>query len=347
MTRVSKYMRLSKTVARPIKVVQLSLCDYGGSGYKIARAIERVNPLIEVSCYVGQTSRARRRFKHPSGEMITTENHERVQQEVMEADILHFKGDDLPGNTFCGIYIPFDTPALITVSGSGFRRGNSNAARAWTPIQDYVKRFDHRTTITPDLNYPEFRGRYIPQPIDSRVIPFVYDPFKCKYCHQDLALTIAHSPSARGKKGTDSIIIPVIKKLIGEGYGDSFVFDLIVNVTNKECIKRKRNAAIFIDQINKSGAYGNNGLEAMQYGIPTIASISDQAIKQSEGIWDNTPVMVCRNRAELYETLKGLLDRPKQLTAIARRTKMYCDRVHSYESVGREYERIFYEMLND
>ncbi len=337
-------MKLSKTVARPIKVVQLSLCDYAGSGYKIARAIERVNPLIEVSCYVGQTSRARRLFKSPSGEMITTENHERLQQEVMDADIIHFKGDDLPGDTFNGIAIPFDTPTLITVSGSGFRRGRSNVALATTPIEDYVGRFDHRTAITPDLNYPEFRGKYIPQPIDSRAITFQYDPYKCKYCHQDLALTIAHSPSTREKKGTDNIIIPVIKRLKREGY--EFVFDLIVNTTNEECIKRKRNAAIFIDQINEIGAYGNNGLEAMQYGIPTISYISEQAVKQSEGIWDNLPVMSCKDKTELYQTLKGLLDRPKQLTAIARRTKVYCDKVHSYEAVGREYERIYFGMID-
>ncbi len=285
-------------------------------------------------------------FNNTTGTQINNENLHEIQEIVDTADVIHFKGDDLPGNSFLGLQIPLQTPQFITVSGSGFRRGNSNVALQKHPVEAYVSRFKYRTVLTPDINYPEYKGIYIPQPIDSLNLKRDYYPNTCKYCKQDKPIVIAHSPSIRAKKGTDTHIVPAIEMLKKSGY-NNFVFDLITNVTNEECIKRKSNAAIFIDQINEIGAYGNNALEAMQYGIPTISHISKTVVRQSGGLWDNNPVIPASNKQELFYALRDLLDDPKKLMKISKITKAYTDKYHSYESVGRLYETLIFEMTHE
>ena len=336
-------MTVAKRVARPLTVVQLSLNDFAGSGYKIARAIERVNPLIKVHCFVLSISQTRKIFNNTTGTQITSDNLSDIQKVVDSADVIHFKGDNIPQSVFCKVKIPKNTPQFITVSGSGFRRGNSNVALALHPIEDYVKRFEYRTVLTPDINYPEYKGVYIPQPIDSTFVKRAYFPDTCKLCSQKKPITIAHSPSIRAKKGTDTDIIPAINMLTKAGY--KYHFDLIQNVPNNICVERKSNASVFIDQINEIGAYGNNALEAMQFGIPTISYISETARKQSGGLWDNNPVMSASNKMELYYVLRDLIENPETLEDISKRTKQYTDKHHSYEAVGRLYESFIYEML--
>ncbi len=323
-----------------MKIVQLSQHDYAGSGYKYMQAVKRADPTVEVHCFIAEISRARKRFKYTTGTPLTQDNINEVRRHIRQADVIHFKGDDLPLSTWEGITIPPGKLKILTVGGSTFRRGDSSVAYAAKPISEYVTKVHIRTTLTPDLNYPEYKGIYLPQPIDSLNAPHMHIVGLCPVCDTRILTNIVHSPSNRAKKGT-SVVMHAITKLKEKRF--MFDFDLIEDTPHDECIQRKRKATVFIDQISETGAFGNNALEAMQYGIPTIARISQEAINQSGGIWDNLPVISCEGKNELFETLKWVIKTPHQLKAISKATKEYTDKYHSYEAVGKRFLDIINE----
>jgi len=267
----------------------------------------------------------------------------KVQKLINEADIIHWKGDWLPSDHFSSyLHIPEGKKTIISVSGSGFRRRNKArhpmAQLGWFPIRDYIERSDYRTAFTPDLNYPEYQGVYTQQAIDSTSKSFLWE--------NSARPIIAHSPSHRGKKGTD-IFLKAISELRNSRF--KFDVDIIENVTKTECIERKKNATIFFDQVGV-GFYGNAALEAMQFGIPTIAGIPDFAYKQSGRKLTLGTCPVIR----VYPTVDSIVDaivrlfappafKPKMST-IAKRTKEFCDGFHSYEAVGAMWDDIYKEL---
>jgi glycosyltransferase involved in cell wall biosynthesis len=312
-----------------IKSILVSFGDFAGSGEKIKNAIRKYNPQIEIYSLVKKSHK----FGYGSDFLIDNlkdSEIETVQNYINDCDIIHFKGDDLPKFNWFGINLPKNKKTIITVGGSGFRRGNSKVAFEWYPIEEYINLTDFRSCITPDLNYPEFKSTYTPH---------AYDTKKQSYCWEDKPkLTIQHSPSSRGKKGTNDIILPVLESL-SKKY--EIEIDLIENVSNKECIKRKKNGSIFIDQISETGFYGMSAIESMQYGIPVVAYISESSIKQSEEKLENCPIIICKNSLELEKKLTHLIENREDLKKISIETKKYTDRLHSYESVGKIWSTIY------
>lgn len=306
-----------------MKIVQLSNYDYTGSGYRIKQSIERVSKEVKVTCVVADPSVAYERHGHDIGIFLNRHTFKQVKREISQADVIHFKGDNLPQKSWQGIDVP-NIPVIITLGGSGFRRGKSKVAQQWHPIADYVKCTQLRTVNTPDLNYPELKGYYTPLPIDSLSKPMCVN-------HDDDLFTVMHSPSTRSKKGTDKIIIPAMNNL---NPPKNVLFEIIEGLPHWKCVERKSQASVFIDQIGMTGIYGNNGVESMQFGIPTIASISDQAREQSQGIYDNLPVISCEDIYDLKAVLLYLMDNKEVHYKLSLKTKAYCDRVHSLESVG-------------
>lgn len=326
-----------------MNIVMLSTKDFSGSGWNICKAInKRTNHSIKL------IKAFQNAHRHPEDVLLYPEepekfaeknkNYELAKELIKNADIVHFKGDDVPRKNWHG----FDTNKLTicTVSGSGFRRSNTydndDLALATFPIINYVKNSNLRTALTPDLNYPEYEGIYTQQAIDSSGVPLLFNAFGSPI--------IAHSPSVRSKKGTDNIIIPVIKEL--QAAGLSFYFDLIEGVSNKECIFRKSKATIFIDQICNTGFYGVSALEAMQFGIPTIANISNESIKQSNDKLNDCAVLKAHDKQTLYNLLYDLLTNKSKLGIIASQTKNFCDRFHSYEAVASMWDSIYSSLKN-
>ena len=266
-----------------------------------------------------------------------------VQKLINEADIIHWKGDWLPGDHFTRyLSIPLHK-TIVSVSGSGFRRRGKarhhTAQLAWFSIDEYVKKSDFRTAFTPDLNYPEFKGVYTQQAIDSTSQPYLWK--------NSARPVIAHSPSNRCKKGTD-----IFLKAIAELRNSRFEFDvdIIENVTKQECVERKKKATIFFDQVGV-GFYGNAALEAMQFGIPTIAGIPDSSVKQSSGklTRQNCPVITIKPTVESMVTaIERLLCPPlfcPKMETVSQKTKEFCDGFHSYEAVGTMWDEIYKEVV--
>ena len=139
--------------------------------------------------------------------------------------------------------------------------------------------------------------------------------------------------------------MPALEILKNEGF--KFKLDIIEGIPYDECVERKKKASIFIDQISETGFYGNSSLEAMQYGIPTICYISEQAAKQSnDKITKNCPVINPGNTIEsVASKFRHILK--SDLTEIAKQTKKFTDEFHSYEVVGKMWREIYVKTFSE
>lgn len=315
-----------------MKVVMLSTKDYAGSGRKITEAVGRYG--VDVSIYTLE----RHQYGYPVDGTIADGDAEKIKRQVKAADVIHFKGDEPPKDDWFGVPIPAHVPKIITVGGSSFRRnkeGKRNAVcNGHYPLSDYFTA-KVRTAITPDLNYPEFEGIYTQHCIDSTAAPYTWKKRRVPI--------IMHCPSMRRKKGTE-MILTAVRLLKEQGY--AFDFRLIENVSNKECIEAKKKASIYIDQLSFTGFYGMSAVESMQFGVPTIAYISQQAREQAMGKVDNCPVISPFMSAYgLFEHLKFYLDNLSYLEDVSYLTKVWANEFHSYETVGRLWLDI-YNSLN-
>ncbi len=317
-------------------VILLAKYDFAGSGNRIAEAISLnsnhyVLPIVTHPLdFPKQIRRVPSLFKRDKklGVKGFIEDTDRIQALIDRADIIHFKGDSVPVNDFIqGVTIPPNKVKIVTVGGSFFRRGKNNVSFENFPIEEYVKRSDFRSAITPDLNYKEFDGVYIPHAYDNKNIKNHW--VKRKVPH------IVHTQSANNKKGTIEFkkVCAILKK---ENY--IFTVDIVNNIPYTEAIKKVSKASIFFDQMSKVGWGGMSGIEAMSMGIPTVAYLSDIAFKQ--GNIKYTPVINCGNTVEsLADTFRELLK--GGLEDISKETFEYAKETYSYEVVGKRWAEIY------
>lgn len=334
-----------------MKIVMLSHKDFGNSGWHILQALKRLGH----SVYLVKISHNRLKrlgdfvfedvqYKAPSvigiRELITQKRkhnlkyYKIVQKAINEADVIHFKGDEPPRKKWFHVTIPDSKKTVVTVGGSNFRRKSRIplAANALYPIEEYWDA-TIRTALTADLNYKEFKGIYTQQAIDSEAKETTWKAKKIPI--------IAHSPSSREKKGTDSIFLPAMECLKRKGY--HFELDIIEKVSQEECIERKKRATLFFDQC-VVGFYGNAALEAMQFGIPTITWISREAVLQSNGKinYAKCPVISPEPTVESFvKYMERFLSNPQRQKKLSERTKTFCDSFHSYRAVGKMWEKIY------
>ena len=311
----------------------LSIRDYAGSGYRICQAVNG-HTTHKAVLYSG----GRPRFNYPWG-LCPRANKEQLIADLEKADVIHWKGDTPASDTFFGVKVP-KKPTVITIGGSGFRRhGNKNIARATYTPQDY--KADLITVNTPDLNYPDLGGVYTPLPIDSKKIKADYMVGCCNRCGTKIPFTVSHSPSSREKKGTETII-KAFDRL--DRMGVVVRLDLIENDSYHACVERKSKATMFIDNITTMGHYCNSAVEAMQYGVPVICYVSPEAIKQSGGILDDHPVVNCKTKSDVFNTIRHFRENPRELTGISQKTKSFCDRHHSYEAVASMWGKLYSQL---
>lgn len=314
----------------------LSNYDFAGSGWQISQAIRKHTPHNSIII---------KRFSHErdyhTEYLLTNGNREKLQDFLNKADIVHFKGDDPPVKRWFGLRILDKAKVIITVSGSKFRRlpnRVSPIALRSHPIKVYVERSDFRTVISPDLNYPEFKGVFTPCLIDSESVEPCWKV--------NSPPVIGYYPSTRNRKGYDSHITPTLREFKRKGY--KFKELPIRDVKQKESIELKKQMTIFIDQIVETGYYGMSALEAMQFGVPVIAYLSEKSIKMS-GSEDlrNAPILNPGYSVEgLVNLLKNIFDGKINLNEISKRTKQYCTDFHGYrrgaQTWGEIYERVLF-----
>lgn len=323
---------------RGLRVLMLSKYDFAGSGFRLAEAVSlttlhHVQHVALCPCpFPEGLARTPSLFKPDGNGGLTAQIDDlgRLHTLVRQADVLHFKGDDPPGDDYVpGLSLPAETPRVVTVSGKFFRRGASCVAEPMAPFSAYSPAA-LRTALTADLNYPEFDGIYTPQAYDVSAARTTWRARRIPL--------IVHSPSDRDKKGT-SLLMAACELLRSRGV--RFGLDIIENVDHAECLRRKARASVFVDQVNEVGFYGNAALEAMACGVPVVTHVSDEARARSGGVIDaDCPIVDSGSTAkELANALERVLS--SDMAALSRQTRQWAEQVHSYEAVGRLWDGLY------
>jgi len=258
-----------------------------------------------------------------------------AKDSILNSDIIHFKGDQLP---FTGCFkILRDMhppPTVVTVGGSGFRRRSDDlpdeTCQHWYPVGRYRAITQAMSAITPDLMYAP----------DIMLTPHAHPEVPIEYRHRKVPV-IGHSPSSREKKGTDSLFLPAIDILRKRGV----VFDTMVieGVNNQECIEQKSQCSVFFDQ-GVLPAYGMSAVEAMMRGIPVVTRMSDE-VKQRDPAFAGSPLLFFDKRSP--EVLADKLQEAVEcdLQKLSGQTHEWAMSMHSYKPVAKRLECLYEKAL--
>lgn len=302
-----------------MKVLIVSIKDQAGSGYRFVEALRAGG--VEASIAVMEKHKNGYAYDHfISGGKRT---RAAVVDKLLDGvDVIHYKGDHLPGT--CGLKIynrGVGIPRAFTAGGSGFRRrGSTDIPKTclhWYPVSMYRQRVDVMSAITPDLMYTD----------DIRLVPHAYPVMPFSRPGNSIPV-IGHSPSVREKKGTNNVFLPAIDILRSRGH--RFEVDLIEGVSNAECIERKYRCDLFFDQA-ECDAYGMSAVEAMMRGVPVVTRMSMETRMKDPG-YAHCPLKFFSERSPVAaaDAMEATL---MAGSWIAEATYQWAISMHSYESV--------------
>lgn len=317
------------------RIALFAKVDYSGSFYKWAAAINEHTPHAARLAVT-----APHQFGYSLDLLIPNPNLIKTNWRDLweEADILHIKDEtgfmDGSNRLPREMLDDFRGPVVFTQYGGYARKNGENPA-----YQEFVRRFDSVISMTPDLCFDWLGAspNYVPHSIDTRLH---------EYSWLDGPL-IGHSPSTRGRKGTEEFLQAIDD--IKNEYGVDV--DLIEGVSHEESVARKRHLGLFFDQAGREmanilgtdaviGWYGNSALEAAVYGVPTVAHLSKSALDGARRAGfsdiDNIPIV---NTQLGYEGIRETFMRLLEMTgaereSLARSTRLFIEEFHSQSTVG-------------
>lgn len=308
-----------------MKIVLLSRIDYAGSAFKLFQALKRHTD-FDVQLFSGA---AQNKLNHPTNVLVTNNNLHKVQQQVNEADILHFKGDWPPTDGYLGLKIPKNKPIVLTTSGSFFRKKEYGGIGRYS--NDDYKNVTLKTSFEPDLLYPEYSDIWTPHPIDSED--------KANIWERNPSPVFMHIPSNAVRKGTPFVekVFDIIRERMRKAETH-----IVSGVTFKESIRLKRKASVYFDQF-RVGFYGNAALEAMQWGIPVVCWLSPMALQQANGQLEGCPI-INENDFDPEGTAMRVI-RAIENPMLSHQTKEWCDSKHSYKAVAKQWSELYGRIL--
>jgi len=341
------------------RVLMVVPLDFAGSMYKLAEAVNRYTTyaLRLVTFEFHQ-------FDYPVDLVVPECDDARLEavfKLASEAAIFHLKDEHswfLAGERFPNLRLLDDLffsnkfPRNLKV----FTHYGGHA-RKFKQDAEYIARvqqFDGRIALTPDLNFDWFNGSYIPHTIDTDTIPKSWSDSNI----------LAHSPSTKNvqRKATDILekAVAVLEKYHQDVWHNWSV-DIIHGVPYDECMKRKGRASLFFDQAGSHagtglgigdviGWYGNSAIEAMAFGIPTIAHLSEVACERAEKagfpVRDIPIINIPRTLDGLVEAILSFaMQSPQERKALSERTRQFAVEFHGYEAVGRRMAQVYDELL--
>ena len=307
-----------------MKITLFTFIDFAGSGRKLYEAIDKhTDHDIKFYSEVGRNEYAIPRgginiFKVPRAEL---------QERIDSSDIIHLKCD-WPASLYerrWRVKIRHK-PIVQTVSAGLFRKTSMKGKAKFKPTQygDCAL----RTSFETDLLYPEYNGILTPYPIDS-----MENEIEWK---MSVPPVFYHHPTTEKSKNT-KFIVDVFNRFTD---AEIQVKKDRIRVPQVISMEQRKRSTILFDQF-AVGAYGNAACEAMQFGIPVACWISEESFNQApEWYRDECPVITTDRDVDKWETLiRSVLD--SDMNELSRKTKDWCDKMHSYQSVAKQWDNLY------
>jgi glycosyltransferase involved in cell wall biosynthesis len=153
-------------------------------------------------------------------------------------------------------------------------------------------------------------------------------------------MRVAHAPSKRAVKGTESVIAAVESL---RSRGAPIELDLIEGVPNREARKRYAAADVVVDQL-RIGWYGMFAIESMALAKPVVVHLDEEAAAETEEAFGLELPLVRADEVDLEDVLAGLVEVRESLPELGRRSRAYVERVHGHTQVAQQvleiYERV-------
>jgi len=153
-------------------------------------------------------------------------------------------------------------------------------------------------------------------------------------------MRVAHAPSKRAVKGTESVI-GAVESL--RARGAPIELDLIEGIPNREARRRYAAADVVVDQL-RIGWYGMFAIESMALAKPVVVHLDEEAAAETEEAFGLELPLVRADEVDLEDVLAGLVEVRESLPELGRRSRAYVERVHGHTQVARQvleiYERV-------
>jgi hypothetical protein len=151
---------------------------------------------------------------------------------------------------------------------------------------------------------------------------------------------VAHAPSKRAVKGTESVIAAVDAL---RSRGAPIELDLIEGVPNREARTRYAAADVIVDQL-RIGWYGMFAIESMALAKPVVVHLDEAAAAETEEAFGLKLPLVRADEHALEDVLAGLVETRETLPELGRRSREYVEQVHAHTAVAGQvleiYERV-------
>lgn len=202
------------------------------------------------------------------------------------------------------------------------------------PLKTY-KCADLQTVLTADLL------------IDDNIIftPQAIPTSKFKLAKKsNKRLIVTHAPSNRMKKGTDSIILPALKRLSKK---IDFEIKVIEGVTHEECIKQIQKSDLYVE-LGLGGFYGNAAMEAMSFGIPIAVHLKENVTKLAGDVFEYCPIIPVRERTieAFTNAIEPWLKNPEALRLQGLKSRKWVSLVHDENVVGKKWVHLYRNLFN-
>lgn len=295
-----------------MNILNLSNDDTGGNSYYTMRAINAHTP------HEARAVKLMKSYLNYPADLYQP-NNQQLRGLYKWADVIHIRNhwDALPSG--------FESkPVVVTFTNMSYRKRPGYYTlmcldRGWTVTVSTIDLVKWNKAIW----LPNPREDMLEQGRDR------YDVF-----------TIAHSPTKRVRKGTETIIKAV------EGL-NGVRLELIENTPYAECLLRKARCHMMIDQFTYG--YGNSAIESWAFGQPVIshASINPEVpefIKQELGYlpWLDVP----ENVRCLRDAIMSLKDDADLYRLMVSRGREWYNRHHTFDAIANQVVTIYEETID-
>lgn len=188
---------------------------------------------------------------------------------------------------------------------------------------------------TPDLLLLLPEARWQPN-----LVP-INDPlYQPKDNNSNNPIRIGQAPTRKDLKNTTEFL-NVTAKLKRKLTQKDIEVDVIENVSNKECLKRKSTCHIIFDHMQ--GYYGVSSLESLSHGKPVVAGLNEWNIKHIKEFTraNKLPWIIARNQEELEDKLEELINEDESRKNTGTESRKFMEKHWSEPDVLKNLDEVY------
>lgn len=169
------------------------------------------------------------------------------------------------------------------------------------------------------------------------------DNIKPAYPKPGGRVRIVHIFNHPACKGSDAVY-NAVRELQEEGYDIELMYKS--GIPNDEVLEHISKADIVVDQL-VIGWYASFATEAMAFGKPTICYLRKDLVELYEKagcVEKNEIPLISADVLTIKDVLRDLMNRKDELSEIGKKTRQYCEKYHSFRSVGKWFDNVIKTM---